>query len=158
MKKEYNKKILKEMIAEHQLDVLLDDLFDVLSTYLKHNDDKPVEKIYDAVILTSGKYKSVIHENLLGIIDSKEVTLQKNQIGYSLLTLINGMPEKVFVFVNKQTTTNPEILEATVREKILSKEDAGYLYDAFLSFSSKDLIEAKQLCEELRGYGLRIFM
>lgn len=146
------------MIAEHQLDVLLEDLFDVLSTYLKHHDDKPVEKIYDAVILTSGKYKSVIHENLLGIIDSKEVTLQKNQIGYSLLTLVNGMPEKVFVFVNKQTTTNPEIVETTVREKILSKGDTGYLYDAFLSFSSKDLIEAKQLCDELRGYGLRIFM
>lgn len=146
------------MIAEHQVDVLLDDLFDILSTYLKYNDDKQVEKIYDVIILTSGKYKSVIHENLLGIIDTKEVTLQKNQIGYSLLTLVNGVPEKVFAFVNKQSNFNPELVEVTVREKILRKEDTGYLYDAFLSFSSKDLVEAKHLCEELRGYGLRIFM
>lgn len=146
------------MIAEHQVDVLLDDLFDILSTYLKYNDDKQVEKIYDAIILTSGKFKSVIHENLLGIIDTKEVTLQKNQIGYSLLTLVNGIPEKVFAFVNKQSNFNPELVEVTVREKILKKEDTGYLYDAFLSFSSKDLVEAKHLCEELRGYGLRIFM
>ncbi|HAD33401.1 MAG TPA: hypothetical protein DCF44_02720 [Chitinophagaceae bacterium] len=158
MKKEYTKKSLKEMIAGHQLDVILEDLLDLLSKYLKNNNDKPVEKIYDAVILVSGKYKSVIHENILGIIDPKEVALQKSQIGYSLISLVNDLPEKVLSYINTHTNDNDKIGEITVREQILKKEDRNYLYDAFLSFSSKDLAEARHFCEELRGQGLRIFM
>jgi hypothetical protein len=156
MEKVYTKNALKELIAEGHLDLVFDNLLDSLSIYLKDKNNKKVEKIYDAIILNSGKYKGIIHEEILGIVDSKEASVRKSQVVSALLLLINHLSEDVISF--KNNNKNESAYYPSIREQIAGKENYHYLYDIFLSFSSKDLAESQQFCEELRGNGLRVFM
>lgn len=87
---------LKRLVAEHRLDDLIDDSSKLLTTYLLTKKDRRVSEVYDSLILVSGKLKSVRHQNLVGIIDLKDSTLESNKIGHSLLSIINEIPEIVF--------------------------------------------------------------
>jgi formylglycine-generating enzyme required for sulfatase activity len=145
---------LKRLVAEHKLDDLIEELFQLLGNYLSQKKDKSVSEIYDSLIVISGKLKSIRHENTLGIIDSKESKIESTRIGYSLITVINDIPESVFEQQSDETKK-----QETTREKIKKINSVAlFTYDIFLSFSSKDIREAKTLAESLRGYGLRVFI
>jgi hypothetical protein len=145
---------LKIKVAEHQIDELIEEMFKLLTAYLALQKERHVSEIYDSLILVTGKYKSIKHENILGIIDPKDFTIESNKIGYSLLSIINSIPDIVF----ETNIFDTHEIEST-REKIkkINATD-DFKYDIFLSFSSKDLNEAKTLAEALRGYGLRVFI
>jgi hypothetical protein len=149
-----SREYLKRLVAEHRLDDLIEELFQLLTNFLSQKKDRSVSEIYDSLILISGKLKSIRHENLLGIIDSKDSTLESNKIGYSLISVINGIPESVF-----ENQSNSQKKIETTREKIKKiNSTTPFTYDIFLSFSSKNVSEAKTLAEGLRGYGLRVFI
>jgi len=47
--------------------------------------------------------------------------------------------------------------ELTLREQVVLSQSTAYQYDIFLSFSSRNIADVRPVCDQLRGYGLRVF-
>ena len=76
-----------------------------------------------------------------------------------LLAELKELPQSFFdasKFLSKQLVLQTDT-NLTLREQISKNRDRTYEYDIFLSFSSKDIDWVRNLCNELRGYGLRVF-
>lgn len=111
-----NRAYLKGLIAADRLDDLIEKLLQLLSNYPSSKEDNRVLENYDAVILISSKLKSTRNENVLGIIDSKDAKLAISQIGYSLLSIINSIPESVFEHQSAEASEKNEALPQKTTE------------------------------------------
>lgn len=111
-----NRAYLKGLIAADRLDDLIEELLQLLSNYPSSKEDNRVLENHDAVILISNRLKSVKTENVLGIIDSKEAKLETNKIGFSLLAIINSIPELVFEHQSAKASEKNEALPQKANE------------------------------------------
>ena len=111
-----NRAYLKGLIAADRLDDLVEELLQLLSNYPSSKEDKRVLENHDAVILISSKLRSTRNENVLGIIDSKDAKLAISQIGYSLLSIINSIPEPVFEHQSAEAGEKNEALPQKTTE------------------------------------------
>ena len=114
-------------------------------------------KSYDNLIILTGRFKSIKQGQAINIINPEDANHEIAKINHSLLQLINELPDFYFDFMNggelKPTPAND------IRKNINEyHQESKFKYDAFFSYSSKDWDKAKGICEELRGYGLNIFL
>ena len=160
---QYSKDGIKQLIGQNRLDEAVDELLDLTNNYLSaKRNDKFVGKISDALLINSGKLKGLIHDENLGILSSEEKNITKAEVNKAILYVIDQLPDTVFQFSkssefleNSETTEQSRLREGV---KILKGAKSELEYDVFLSFSSKDREEARQVWEKLRGYGLRVFL
>ncbi len=147
-------------IANNNTATAIEDLISWLSKFLSTELEGLAKKEYHNLIVISGRYKGLIHERNLGIMDSKEEGIERSRINYSLIGIIDNIPNIIFR-TNPESlaikpSTNNEILRVKQVEALKNAKD--FNYDIFLSFSSKNLDEVKLIGEELRGYGFNVFM
>jgi hypothetical protein len=154
----YNKEYFKQLIAKNQIENLIEELFKYFNHFLQSYPDSKIQSEYDSLIIISGRYSSLKQEQKLGIIESKEFQLNVNILNKSLLDIVNGLPLYFFNFLNKGTIPSSELAIDIRSQTINAHNDSFFEYDAFFSFSTEDLKEAKFICDELRGYGLKIFL
>jgi hypothetical protein len=148
---------LKTKIAQNDLKRVIEDLFTLFSAYIEKNEDKEISNYYDQLILLSGKLSGVNQQINLGIIDNNFANLERSRLNHSILNLINNIPNNVFSpgkLVNVPSNKSPD-LRSRVNHELIQND---FEFDVFLSFSSKDRGGAKKIWEELRGYGLKVFL
>jgi hypothetical protein len=147
----------KKLLAQNKTEELIETMLTQLGQYLLHDKKEAIQRIYDAIILLSGKWRGVKQEKLLNIIDDRAATLGQDQISHSILSQVNALPNYYFAYLNGEK--NAPAPKTDLRQQVGEfHKDSRFEYDAFLSFSSKDLEEARQVCAELRGYGLHVFL
>jgi hypothetical protein len=124
----HTKNDIKQLIAQNRLDEAVDILLELTNSYLDRN---PTDKFVA-------------------------------KINNAVLYVIDQLPDSVFQLskssklLESSTTTEQSQLRNGV--KLLHDNQQRFEYDIFLSFSSKDRTEARQIWEKLRGYGLRVFL
>lgn len=154
----YNTSYYKKYIANHQIEPLLEQLLQHLHQYLSFHPNSHLQNTYDALIMQSGKWKSIQQEESLNIVEPQAAKREKARISQAVLGIINGLPAYYFDFLNgdkkQQKAASPDLRQQV--EKV--HKSSAFEYDVFFSFSSQDLHEAKRICEELRGYGLHVFL
>ena len=151
----YSKDKYKQYIAKGQMEQLIEELLQDLSQYPKTSS---LQKTYDALILLSGQWKGIQQGLDLNIADPKASKIEKNRIRQSLLHLINNLPNHYFAFLNGDKKATPKASPDLRQQVEAVHQSSNFEYDLFLSFSSEDLAEAKRVSEELRGYGLSVFL
>lgn len=106
------KKLLINELAKDNIRYVLDELkkIDILNKE-------------DKVILTqlTGRYNSNENDYILGLIKQEEYTIQKNQIRYSVLTLVSSFNEKTLSNNNSISKENSRITVTNDELRILSK-------------------------------------
>lgn len=162
---QYNKDHIKQLIGQNRLDEAVDALLELTNKYLSANrNDKFVAKISDALLINSGKLNGLIHDENLGILSPEEKKITRSEVNRAILYVTDQLPDTVFQQKNLQGFQNLESSETTEQTdlrngvKLLHTDKQQFEYDIFLSFSSKDCDEARQVWEKLRGYGLRVFL
>ena len=70
---EKNRAYFKNLLAEHSLEILYDELFALLSWHQTKYGDKIIAEKYDELVLLSGKLNSVQQSQQLGAISPEEL-------------------------------------------------------------------------------------
>lgn len=154
----YNKEYYKQYIGNNDIEKLINELLQHLQQYLSFHPKSHLQNTYDALIMQLGKWKSILHEEGINIVEPQAAKREKARISQAVLGIINGLPTYYFDFLNgdkkAEQATSPD-LRQQVQEV---HKSSAFEYDVFFSFSGQDFHEAKRICEELRGYGLHVFL
>ena len=154
----YSKNYYKQLIAHDKIEQLTEELLQDLSQYLALANDAPLQNTYDQLIMLSGKLKGLQQQEDLNIANPLTAPIEKSRIDRALMRLINGLPQHFFDFLNSDRQSLPPA-RPDLRQQITDiHNNSHFEYDVFLSFSSQDLAEAQAVAEELRGYGLSLFL
>jgi len=108
---------------------------------------------YNAVVLLRGEFVRISNDLNLNLIEHPTANHRFSRITAALLDNIDALP-------NQPISAPPsDIIDASALRVAVEKlaADHAWQYDIFFSFSSKDLNDAKNCCDVLRGYGLRVF-
>jgi formylglycine-generating enzyme required for sulfatase activity len=154
-----NKLKIEQLIAQNHLEQAIESLFEMLTLFLKTNKDNDVQESYNNLIILSGQRVTAVQEGNLGRLGKEGVLLEKTRIGFALLDILKQLPEQLFqIEMNVKQAQKPITnTKLTTREIINLTHNKNYEYDIFFRFSSKDIEAARPICDELRGYGFRIF-
>lgn len=93
---EKNLAYFKKLLADHSLDILYDELFALMNSYLARRKDKLVAEKHDELVLLSGKRNSLEQGLQLGTMSNEEWNLEIGRLNYALLDLLNELPEAFF--------------------------------------------------------------
>ncbi len=93
---EKNLAYFKKLLADHSLDILYDELFALMNSYLARRKDKLVAEKHDELVLLSGKRNSLEQSLQLGTMSNEEWNLEIGRLNYALLDLLNELPEAFF--------------------------------------------------------------
>jgi uncharacterized protein (TIGR02145 family) len=96
-----SKKEFKLLIASDQVEEAIDQLFNLINLYVERHSDQDIGDIYDILVNNSAKYKGLVHDQNLGIIDSDEAKITKAEVNKGIMYVINGLPESVFLFAKE---------------------------------------------------------
>ncbi|MEM6718662.1 MAG: TIR domain-containing protein [Bacteroidota bacterium] len=148
---------LKNLIAQNNARKAIEDLFSLFLVYMEKNGSEDLTTHYDNLILISGKLNGLHQEIDLGVIENNFANLEKNRINHSLLNFINGIPDHIFSLLKTEDIPKKKSsdFKSQVRQEFTENE---FEFDIFLSFSSKDREITKKIWEELRDYGLKVFL
>ena len=152
------KNYYKQYIAEHNLDDLIEKLLSQINEFLASKSDSKIQETYDSLILLAGKLKGVKQQKRLNILDNEEIDIEFSKVNNAVLELINELPDAYFDLLNDDKKS-PEPIKTSLRKQVVCyHENTDFEYDAFFSFSDKDREEAQAIVNELRGYGLHVFL
>jgi len=136
-----NKKYLKHLIGNGETEQALEV---VLSALPESN------SYYNKFTLLKGQLTTAQEQIKLGTESRMSVEPTLNRISLSTLEFLEKLSDLDF-----SNTNHKNIRE--VIQKVATVNSINYEYDIFFSFSSKDIEFAKDFCDQLRGYGLRVF-
>lgn len=139
------KEALRELIANAQAEQALVQLLDLLSGNAR------LKGTHHNLILLRGQYYRATNEFNLGLLEFAELRRETTRIEQALLGFLDQLPDQL----SPVQAVAPETALRHQIEQMAS--DAGWEYDLFFSFSSHDLAAARDFCDTLRGYGLRVF-
>lgn len=137
-----SKKDIKKLVGNGDTENALESLLTSLSEENKN---------YNKFTLLKGQWATAQEQIRLGLENRKTVDLVFNRITDATLSLVEALSDTDLINTQNKHNTRKEI------QKISNLNSVNYKYDIFFSFSSKDIDEAKELCNQLRGYGLRVF-
>jgi len=104
---EKNREYFKNLLAEHLLDILYDDLFALMSQHQARHRDKFITEKHDELVLLSGKLNSVQQSQRLGTISPEELNIEVSRINFALLDLLNDLPDSFFQEVKNLENVSP---------------------------------------------------
>ena len=152
----YSKQKYKQYIADGNVEELMDVLLEHLHQYQTTKPSDEAKDWHNEAIMLSGRWKTILHELRRKLITSETAIVRQQQVQNGLLALIDDLPLTYFSFFSKEQKITSDVPDLRVQVEQIHHE-SSFEYDVFLSFSSKDEAEAKQVYEELRGYGMRVF-
>ena len=139
------KEALRELIANAQSEQALVQLLDLLSGNAR------LKGTHRNLILLRGQYYRATNDFKLGLLEFAELRRETTRIEQALLGFLDQLPDQL-------SPVQADAPETALRHQIEQMaSDAGWEYDLFFSFSSHDLAAARDFCDTLRGYGLRVF-
>ena len=102
-----NKQYIKQLIGQNRLEEAVEKLILLIDSYLsKNKNDKVISKLYDALLINSGKLNELLHNENLGILQTDDKKVTKAEIQKAVLYITDQMPEKVFNTKIKNYTSN----------------------------------------------------
>lgn len=104
---EKSREYFKNLLAEHSLDILYDDLFALMSQHQARHRDKFIAEKHDELVLLSGKLNSVQQSQRLGTISPEELNIEVSRINFALLDLLNDLPDSFFQEVKNLENGSP---------------------------------------------------
>jgi len=162
MQKQFlNKDTLKQFISDNRLNEVVKNLIFQINEFLDKNKDdidyEPIRKLSDALIINSGKLNGLEHDKIIGILDRETQRITTSEVQNSVLQIIDKLPNQ---FWNYRNTTNALSYKSQLIEQveIKRKQKNAFKFDLFVCFSTKDKDLAKPIWEQLRGYGLNLFV
>jgi len=90
----------KKYISQNKSESLCEELLSHLNKYILKDKNSEIEKLYDNLIMITGRLKSINQEQLLNIINFEDAKHEKSKIDHSLLKFINQLPPYYFDFIN----------------------------------------------------------
>lgn len=93
---EKNRAYFKNLLAEHSLDILYDELFALMEAHQSARADKAIAEKHDELVLLSGKMNSVQQSHAIGAISPGELNIEISRINHALLDLLNDLPDSFF--------------------------------------------------------------
>ena len=93
---EKNRTYFKNLLAEHALDILYDELFALMEAHQSGHPDKVIAEKHDELVLLSGKMNSVQQSHQMGTISPGELNIEISRINHALLDLLNELPDAFF--------------------------------------------------------------
>lgn len=123
--------LLSEIIQQHIAANQTDKAIKVLLEYFadRHKD------IYQECILYSARYKKLVQENRMGLLETSQFNLQFNQINYALLGLLDQVVDE------NQDTPLPEAKDRIVIPDSINPK----ALTIFISYSHKDIDHLERL-------------
>jgi TIR domain/Effector-associated domain 11 len=153
------KGLLQKQIAEDTEKAL-----DLTLQIVKLNLDRGVSSTgtldYNELISQKGRYLTILQEHREGVITREVREAEKNKVRLLLLNWMDTLPLSFFELPNEKEDLILGLLKKadTISEKASNiAQNSQFEFDVFLSFSSKNIIEAREVVDKLRGYGLRVF-
>jgi TIR domain len=115
---------------------------------------------YNEIITQKGRYSSAFQEHQQGLIsrENRDITIQNCR-----LLLLNWLDQLSLDFFKLPSEIEANLFQNNIKSDKISEEataisqNSSFDFDIFLSFSSKNKVEAREVVEKLRGYGLRVF-
>jgi len=139
------KGMLMEMISKGETPEALEALLAFLPQ--EHKD-------YGKFILLKGQWNTAQNQIHLGLEDRQSIRVEFNRISNATLEFVKDLSVSTLpssIELHNSIKTRDKILQ------IVADNSEEYKYDLFFSFSNQDTNAAKEICDKLRGYGLRIF-
>jgi len=155
-----SKEYFNKLLATNQLEHATEELFDLFAAYMIEHKDESTSDLHNELIMFSGRIAGVQQDLKIGIIRYADAETIKTQSRFGLMNLIAKLPDDLFEFAISHDLGNKNSKEKplTLREQVkITTKNSVWKYDVFLSFSTKDIAHASTVCNELRGYGLRVF-
>ena len=104
---EKDREYFKSLLADNATDTLIDELFTLLSFHKMRYRDRVVTDKYDALVLLSGKLNAARESNQLGMISPEDFNTELSRINFSLLELLNDLPDSFFAQAEEAETVVP---------------------------------------------------
>jgi len=150
---------IESLIANNQIEEAIERLFVIYSAFIKSKPVQDISENYNSLIALSGRFKGILQDQKNGIIRIDDANIEKSKVRVGLISEIKSLPNEIWDFAltlhtDLKTETSEQL---TLREQIILSQNKNFEYDVFLSFSSKDISWVKDICHQLRGYGLRVF-
>lgn len=162
MEKRYlDKETLKKFISDNRLNETVKNLIFQLNEFLDKNqthiDFEPIRKLSDALIINSGKLNGLEHDKIIGILNREEQRITTAEVQSAVLTIIDKLPEQFWdtKYSGVELSYKSKLIEGV---ELLHKHGTQFKYDIFICFSTKDRTIIKPIYEQLRGYGLIVFV
>jgi len=108
-------------------------------------------KNYNKFTLLKGRWATAQEQVKRGLENRKTIDVVFNRITDATLSFLEDLDDSDLIDRHDKHNTRVAI------QKISNSNSISYKYDIFFSFSNKDMDDAKELCNQLRGYGLRVF-
>ncbi|MGB3545435.1 MAG: TIR domain-containing protein [Saprospiraceae bacterium] len=154
-----SKRSLKEKIAKYEPGEAIETMFELLAVGMDRSASDNYTDHYDKLILLSGQLSGIEQQIQLAIVDDATARQEKSRISFSLLTYINDLPAELFNPPKKSPVAAPLPKPVALRAQVdaeLSQDQ--FAFDVFLSYAGRDVESVRLIWEELRGYGLRVFL
>lgn len=142
-----HKDTLRTLIADARTDEALVNLIVILA---KAPD---LRTPYREMIALRGQLGSVESALRLGLIEFQAANRETTRISLAVLSWLDRLPDET----SGSKSENATIETTLLRTAEALAADAGWEYDLFFSFSNLDVEAARNFCQVLRGYGLRVF-
>lgn len=150
---------LRQWIAENRFVDALPPLQRAVDGYAQAHPQLPsLRGFSDAVLQRQGQFNGIQQNKILGILESNEEQALLDDLRRGLLLLLDQLPADFWNYWQQhqaQQQSEREQLQARLQQL---QQDAAFEFDIFLSYSTKDRSEAHPVWEQLRGYGLRVFL
>lgn len=147
---------IKDLIAKNKIEPAFDHLHQYLENGVRQGTSTKFRTAFNSMIIFKGRFLSLKEEKRIGIISSENENLELNQLRNNFLNLVDDLPNSLF---KSETTSNSrsDIEEALEKAESI-RQNSNYDYDIFLTHSNADRSEVRAVYEQLRGYGLRVFV
>ena len=95
MKKVSPKQVLN-LVADDKLEKAIQELLVFFGDHTDVNQRKDAREYFSDLVLLSGRLKNVNQQSSLGILDSREALLEKNNLNYAFIQLVNRIPDNLW--------------------------------------------------------------
>ncbi len=154
-----SKRSLKEKIAKYEPGEAIEKMFELLAVGMDRSASNEYTDHYDKLILLSGQLSGIEQQIQLAIVDDATARQEKSRISFSLLSFINALPAELFNPPKKNPAAAPLPKPVALRAQVDAElPQDQFDFDVFLSYASQDTESVRLIWEELRGYGLRVFL
>lgn len=133
-------------IAEGHIEEAISGLIQDFNIHLTEDSSSKIDEMYNSVIQFSFRLNTISKRQFNGIISNDELYLERNKLTLEILEFLN------FVNNSKDSFTEKKKITGNHKDDFI---DLGF--DFFLSFSSKDIDQVKNIASALRKEGFSVF-
>ncbi len=99
---QFSKNTIKELVEQNEISEAIEIVKKSLLSYMQTFNDNLISELFNATIINSSKYNQLQEEIIFGITNPITEKSELSNIKYTLLKIIDNLPDKIFKNANKQ--------------------------------------------------------